>query len=105
IWWNPNESGWGLQLSQSNTTLFATLYVYDEANFPFWYSGTLTLQSFNGAMPVFSGDLYQTRGPWFGAGSFKSSDVLRQKVGTMPFTGTNVVSGVLTYSVSGTTVT
>jgi hypothetical protein len=35
IWWNPNESGWGLQLSQSNTTLFATLYVYDDATFPF----------------------------------------------------------------------
>jgi len=104
IWWTPSESGWGLQLSQSNRTLFATIYVYDNTTFPFWYSGTLTQQSFVANVPVYTGDLYQTRGPGFAADSFNPDDVQRQKVGTITFTSPTVVTGVLTYTVFGTTI-
>jgi hypothetical protein len=31
LWWNPGESGWGLNLNQQGTTIFGTLFTYDSA--------------------------------------------------------------------------
>ena len=40
-WWNPAESGWGLQLVQQRDIVFATLYVYGTDGTARWYSGAL----------------------------------------------------------------
>ena len=37
LWWNPQESGWGLNLVQQDETAFVTLFVYDAENRPTWY--------------------------------------------------------------------
>jgi hypothetical protein len=63
LWWNPNESGWGLQVVQTGSVIFVTMFVYDQNNNPLWYTATCTYQGNH----VWSGDLYQTSGPWFGA--------------------------------------
>ena len=78
LWWNPTESGWGIQFVQQANTIFATMFVYDAANSPVWYTATLTPAGAN----VFRGDLHVTRGPWFG-GTFSSSAVGYRVVGTM----------------------
>lgn len=36
IWWNPNESGWGLTLAHQGNVIFAAWYTYDRQNRPMW---------------------------------------------------------------------
>jgi hypothetical protein len=32
LWWNPNESGWGMQVVQTGSVIFVTMFVYDQNN-------------------------------------------------------------------------
>ena len=36
IWWNPAESGWGVNIVRSNTFIFATFFGYGPGNVPAW---------------------------------------------------------------------
>src|SRR4051812_7271137 len=37
LWWNPNESGWGLNLVQHATSkVFGVMYTYEAPNRPLW---------------------------------------------------------------------
>src|SRR5207253_24569 len=76
LWWNPSESGWGMQLVQQATTVFATIFVYDTHGIPIWYTATLNFLGVDpsGALS-FSGDLYLTNGPWFGTVPFNPAQV------------------------------
>lgn len=62
LWWNPNESGWGIQLVQRGSVIFATMFVYDSLSVPHWYSATLN--SLSGL--TWSGNLIATTGPFYG---------------------------------------
>jgi hypothetical protein len=105
LWWNPTESGWGANVTQQADTLFVTLFVYGQNASPAWYSATLQFagEGINGQIS-FTGDLYETRGPWFG-GAFNPSQVAYRKVGTMTFASNSIASAVLQYAVDGTIVT
>src|SRR5581483_4632273 len=78
IWWNPAESGWGVQFIQSKNVIFATLFVYNQSGQPTWYAATMT----QSAGLVWSGALYSSSGPYFGA-PFNPSAVAGRQVGTM----------------------
>lgn len=101
LWWVPSESGWGIQLVQRGTVIFATMFVYGPTGAPTWYAGTLNyLGNF-----AWTGDLYVTNGPWFGTVPFNPSAVGYRKVGTMTWNALFVTTGTLTYSVDGVPVT
>ena len=100
LWWNLSESGWGMQLNQMGDTVFATLYVYDASGRPTWYTAQLTAQG-NGQ---YTGPVYATTGPYFGAASFDAGSVTRTQVGTMSFTLQPDGTAVLSYGVNGTSV-
>lgn len=97
LWWNPNESGWGMQLVQRGNVIFATMFVYDTTRTPIWYSATLNT---SGNL-VWSGDLYLTSGPWFGTVPFDPATVGLRKVGSLTWRPTSVSFGALAYSVDG----
>jgi hypothetical protein len=97
LWWNPNESGWGIQLVQRGSVIFATMFVYDQFNIPIWY--TATLNSVGNL--TWTGDLLLTAGPWFGTVPFNPNAVTYRKVGTMTWAVSTVTAGTLTYSVDG----
>src|SRR5208282_3005985 len=101
IWWNPNESGWGMQLVQSNGFVFATLFVYDTGNQPVWYTGDLN----NTGGLNWSGSLNATTGPYFGTVPFNPSLVTLSQVGTMTIALTTPEQGTLTYTVNSVSVT
>ena len=105
LWWNATESGWGVNVTQQADTMFLTLFVYGQNATPVWYAATLQFvgEGINGQIS-FSGDVYETRGPWFG-GAFNPSQVTLRKVGTMTFASNSVANAVLQYSVDGTIVT
>ena len=100
LWWNPAESGWGLNLNHQGNIIFATLFTYDASGAPLW------LVMSNGAMQsdgaTFSGDLYRTTGPAFDAIPFTPIGAANvTKVGTMTVSFTDVNGGTLRYTVNG----
>src|SRR5262245_10773975 len=79
LWWNPDESGWGLALADHETQLFGVWYTYGADGSPIWYvipGGTLSADK-----RKFAGDIYQTTGPaWFS--QFDPAKVTTTRVGT-----------------------
>jgi hypothetical protein len=100
LWWNPNESGWGMSITQHNSMIFAALYTYDEVGQPAWYVMSSCPVSVNSC----TGDIYKVSGgtsptvPWNGRGKVVSS----AGTGTLTFTDLN--NGTFSYilnSISG----
>jgi photosystem II stability/assembly factor-like uncharacterized protein len=104
LWWNPNESGWGINLNHQGNIIFATLFTYDAAGSPLWL-----LMSNGSRQPdgrTFLGDLYQTTGPPFDAHPFAPIGPANvAKVGTMSLAFADADSGTLAYSYNGKSVT
>jgi hypothetical protein len=99
LWWNPNESGWGLNVTQQGTIAFATLFDYDSAGHATWFVMSDGEQTSPG---IFTGQLYTTKGPVFNASPWTS--ITATGVGTMTLHFTTGTTGQLIYSVNGTTV-
>jgi hypothetical protein len=105
MWWNPSESGWGVNVSQQGGVMFLTFFVYAPDGTPKWYTAAV----YRGAAPAtgyaaFHGDMYETRGPWFGTG-FNPAAVQARKVGSVTFAPLTPYSATLLYSVDGVQVT
>src|SRR5271168_1538879 len=62
LWYISAESGWGIQLVQRGTVIFATLFVYGPSGQPTWY--TATMDNVSGF--TWTGTLYATTGTYFG---------------------------------------
>ena len=99
-WWNPSESGWGVNVILQNNVAFLTFLVYDATHTPIWY----TSDAYLGDNFAWTGKLYQTTGPWFG-GPFPPANVALRQVGTVSFAVTASNQATLTYTVDGVTVT
>ena len=102
LWYIPAESGWGLQLVQRGNLIFFTMFVYDPAGKPIWYVGTINP---TGAPFTWSGQMYLTTGPSFGAQPYNPALFGGRVVGTMTWTATAVETGTLSYTVDGVAVT
>jgi hypothetical protein len=99
LWWNPSESGWGININHQGTTLFATLFTYDRDGTPMWLVMPSSARQPDGS---WQGTLYRTTGPAFNAtpwGAIQST-----AVGTMRIAFASANSGTLSYSVNGTSV-
>ena len=85
MWFNPNESGWGLSITVGMTAVqipFVVLYVYSGAQ-PTWFvmPNATWVSDF-----TFRGDLYATTGVDYKAPGFDPSRVVVTKVGTVTIT-------------------
>ena len=100
LWWKSDESGWGLNITHQDQTLFATLFTYDASGKALWLVMSAGSRQADGS---YQGDLFQTTGPAFNAQPFTSIGVAR--VGTMRLAFANGESATLTYSVNGIEVT
>jgi lysyl endopeptidase len=97
LWWNPNESGWGVAINQHDARLFAAWYVYDGNGRPLWV--TMSGGQWTSASR-FTGDLYITSGP-DPMGTFDPNQVTRTRVGSGTFDFTSSDRGTLSYTVNG----
>ncbi|HYR01484.1 MAG TPA: M12 family metallopeptidase [Casimicrobiaceae bacterium] len=98
LWWAApagSESGWGLNLTQQGTTIFATWFTYDVNQDPLWLSVTAPQTGPN----AYTGTLYLTNGPAFGSVAFDPTKVGRTAVGTATFTFSDGNNGTFAYSV------
>jgi hypothetical protein len=104
LWWNPNESGWGLTITQHPTNqIWAIWYTYDPrqqdasspgAYKPLWINmpgGTWTSPT------TLTGDVYVLNGtPFFQPGSNRQ----QTRVGTFSFSFASASTGTFTYNIS-----
>lgn len=101
MWWNPAESGWGVNVILQNDVAFLTFFVYDTTGNPVWYTAAAPFSSSSFA---WTGNLVATKGPWFG-GPFPPAAVVARKAGTVTFAVAGLNQATLTYTVDGVTVT
>ena len=105
LWLAQSEDGWGMQLVQRADIMFATIYVYDAAMAPIYYTVTLTPMGTTAeGEAIWVGDLYLTHGPWFGSPAFNSSQVSYRKVGQLTYAVKDLHASTLSYSVDGVAV-
>jgi hypothetical protein len=103
MWWNPQESGWGVNVAEQSDTVFLTFFVYDAAQNPIWY--TSDAYRTDKSLFVWKGNLYATNGPWFG-GPYSSANVRIRPAGTVTFAvaSDDLNKATLTYTVDAITV-
>jgi len=109
MWWNPNESGWGLSLHQGPATdaLFGAWFIYGAAGQPEWF----TLQGGQWVSSTrWTGQVLRTTGPFFAGPGFDPRLVLIQTAGTATLDFKHVIGAEedtarFTYTVNGQTAT
>lgn len=104
LWWNApagSESGWGINVAHQADTIVATWFTYDTAGRGWWLAMTAQKISAN----VYTGTLYETRGPAFNAVPFNPALVTATPVGTGLLTFNDANNGTFAYVVSGVTQT
>ena len=103
LWWNANESGWGINLNHQGNTVLATLYTYAQDGTAMWLIMSQGARQADGS---YFGTLYRTNGPAFNATPFTPiTPANYTTVGTMRLTFSGADAGILTYTVNGSTVT
>jgi uncharacterized protein (DUF1800 family) len=104
IWWNPDESGWGLTLAHHDDKIFAVWYVYDTAGKPMWV--VMSDGTFSADGRTYTGAIHRTSGPSYRDAEFASGRVKVEPVGTatLEFAADDTTAKV-SYTVSGMTTT
>jgi hypothetical protein len=98
IWFTPAESGWGVNLVQSDAFIYATFFIYGADGKPTWLTATL---SYNESS-AYSGAVYSYTGTYY-ANAWDPAKFSEQLVGIASFqpSTTNNSQGTLTYTVVG----
>ena len=101
IWWNPEESGWGLALAQHGNNLFGAWYTYGHDGLPLFIvmpGGTFD------APNRISGTLYTTTDPYYAYASFDGGQGVIIEVGhaTIVFSETTSASATRTLTFTST---
>lgn len=100
LWWNPAESGWGINFNHQGQILFATLFTYRADGAPTWFVMSDGARQPDGS---FRGELYRTSGPVFNASSW--SPISYELAGSMQVSFPSADAGTLAYTVDGVAVT
>lgn len=102
LWWNPNESGWGINISQQGNNMFATWFIYGANSQPTWIF--LSNANRSGALGnTFTDKIYQaTSGSPFSAVPFVPSQGTNfREIGTASLVFSDARTGTLTYNIDG----
>jgi hypothetical protein len=100
LWWNPNESGWGVNMAHEGEVIFMTLFVYGTGNQAKWYVGPAVSDQVGMVPTTFKGAIYETTGSALGS-AFDPASVTRRAVGSATIEFLGVSDAILTYDVDG----
>jgi uncharacterized protein (DUF1800 family) len=101
IWWNPEESGWGVTITHHHDKVFAVWYIYDPTGKPLWI--VMPDGQFSNGGRTFSGDIYRTQGPPLRS-AFRADAVKVGHIGTARIDfEPDDVTATATYSISNFT--
>jgi len=96
LWWNPNESGWGVSITQQYGVMFLAWYVYSASGNPVWYVAPDCVVVGSGC----TGAVYSTIGPPLGP-TFNPGAVMASSVGTITASFSDANNGTISYTVNG----
>jgi probable HAF family extracellular repeat protein len=96
LWWNAQESGWGINFAHQGDIVFATWFTYDGTGKPWW----LIAELHQTASGVYSGPVSTVEGPLFNSSPFGPAPVETQ-VGTMTATFADAKHASLAFTVNG----
>jgi hypothetical protein len=100
LWWKApagSESGWGINLTHQGDVIFATWFTYDAAGKPWW----LAITANRTAPGLYTGDVFTTSGPPFGAVPFDPANVVETTIGTATLTFADGNHASFAYTVNG----
>ena len=104
LWWNPSDSGWGVNIAHQGDTLFATYYTYDAAGRATWYAmsnaGPLISTTGQRVENSYLGPILSARGPAFDS-AWDASKVSLSQVGLGGFTFDAAGRGMFSYTLQG----
>ena len=99
LWWNPAESGWGLNLIQHpSRIIFGVWYTYGLDGKRTWFvmsGGQWTSAN------TYTGDVQRVAGPSYAVSPFDASKVVRTSVGTATLTFSDANNGTFSYTING----
>ncbi|MFN9729164.1 MAG: hypothetical protein ACK59M_01700, partial [Pseudomonadota bacterium] len=100
LWWNPNQSGWGVQINHVGDLLSATWYTYGEDRKPAWFVFNATRQ----VDGRYTGPLLRGRtGTPFDQINGQPAAGQIEEVGTVSLRFANGAAGEFSYTVGGST--
>ena len=97
LYWNPNESGWGVALTQQFGIIFSALYTYDANRKPIWYVATNCPVVGNGC----TGPLYQVNGGRIPTDVWGTPPLAVKEVGTTTFSFSDAANGTMSFTIDG----
>ena len=104
LWWDADESGWGMGLQRQGDVIFLTLFVYGADGRGTWLVGSeVRPDASAGTASRWRGALLRTRGPGF-ASSFDAGSVEATPVGAVTLEFSDAYNGTLRYTVDGVAV-
>jgi hypothetical protein len=98
LWWNPAESGWGINLNHQNDIIFATWFTYGANNANAWYVMSDLRRQADGS---FTGSIFQTTGVPFNQINGASSTRSVNNVGNATLRFSSAGAGTFSYTVNG----
>jgi hypothetical protein len=82
LWFNPADTGWGVNVVHQGDTIFGTYYTYDSAGRPEWYAMSDTRRYDAGALATgYAGPFIRATGPSFDS-AWDSSRVRIEQLGS-----------------------
>jgi|GEM_PF-1350407 len=98
LWWNPTESGWGINLNHQNDIIFATWFTYGANNANAWYVMSDLRRQADGS---FTGTIFQTTGVPFNQINGATSTRSVNNVGNATLRFSAASAGTFSYTVNG----
>lgn len=97
IWWNPNESGWGLNIIHQDDVISVGLYTYEANGRDAWYLMAPGIRQTGTS--TYAGPLKRVTGPVFNTVPWTATQ--EATVGNLSINFTNGNQGTLTYTING----
>ncbi|CAN5197089.1 hypothetical protein BH11PSE11_BH11PSE11_25790 [soil metagenome] len=100
LWWNANESGWGMALTQQFGTIFSAWFAYDFNGKPMWYVVPDCAVIAVDTIILCKGDLYQVTGGSPLTAPWNEANKVITRVGTVAFVFTDANNATAYYIIN-----
>lgn len=97
LWWNANESGWGVALSHQYNTIFAVVFGFDANGSPVWYVASDCQVVGN----YCSGNLYHVSGGSMPTQFWNGNNLQINNVGVIEFQFADANFGTMNFFING----
>ena len=98
-WWNPSESGWGLNITHQGDLIFATWFTYDASGKAQWLLMSDVQRV--GLSDQFTGKIYRVRGNPFNTMPWDVKSIQAPEVGAVTLTFLDRDNGTFAYTLDG----